>query len=305
MPMDFIDQAKLGNNQWWRYFLSILLVVLGGLFMNIVLGFAIGIWIALDNNPNTGIDSSTSMILGLDPFVHYILLAMTVIGGMLGLLAAVRFIHKRRILSLVTPSQQINWKRVGLGFGLFLGLISVSSAVEYLFAAGEFGLTQNPGRMLALAPVVLILTPLETTSQELLFRGYLLQAMGLFTRRISLLSTMSALIFTAVHLRNPEMALAPLTMTAYYFFVGFFLALVTLRTNSLELAIGIHAAVNLFAALVVNYSESVLRTESLFFVTKWDPAFALGSFIFLAGVFWVILRLHDKGAWTTDPDVEP
>ena len=77
-----------------------------------------------------------------------------------------------------------------------------------------------------------------------------------------------------------------------------------MKTNSLELAIGIHAAVNLFAALVVNYSGSVLKTESLFFVSKWEPVFALCSFIVLAAVFWFIVSPNSKNDSTTDSDVE-
>jgi membrane protease YdiL (CAAX protease family) len=91
-----------------------------------------------------------------------------------------------------------------------------------------------------------------TSAEELLFRGYLLQALGLRTRRTWLLVGISALVFGAMHMANTEVGAGPALIFTYYVGFGAFLALITLRDNRLELAIGAHAANNLFVALVVN-----------------------------------------------------
>ena len=91
-----------------------------------------------------------------------------------------------------------------------------------------------------------------TSAEELLFRGHLLQALGLRTRRTWLLVGISALVFGAMHMANTEVGAGPALIFTYYVGFGAFLALITLRDNRLELAIGAHAANNLFVALVVN-----------------------------------------------------
>jgi hypothetical protein len=50
--------------------------------------------------------------------------------------------------------------------------------------------------------------------------------------------------------------------------------------------IGIHAAINLFAALIANYANSALETESIFFCTELEPVFTIVSFGVIGLVFY-------------------
>lgn len=64
-------------------------------------------------------------------------------------------------------------------------------------------------------------------------------------------------------------------MAIYYFFFGLILALITMRTNSLEVAFGAHMANNMFAAIIVNYEGSPLQTSPFFELVKINPGFEL------------------------------
>ncbi len=76
---------------------------------------------------------------------------------------------------------------------------------------------------------------------------------------------------------------------ASYFGIGVLLALVTLADDGLELALGAHAANNLYSALVANYTVSALPTESIFVVKEIDAVYADLSLLAIAVVFWLLV----------------
>ena len=117
----------------------------------------------------------------------------------------------------------------------------------------------NADRFFLFAAVALVVTPIQTTTEELVFRGYLMQGLSLLARRPAVIAVLSALVFTLPHLMNPEVEHGALLLAASYFTIGLLLAVVTLRDGRLELAIGVHAANNLLLALVANYEGSVLK----------------------------------------------
>jgi membrane protease YdiL (CAAX protease family) len=97
-------------------------------------------------------------------------------------------------------------------------------------------------------------------------------------------------LFAIGHLGNPDVQLAWLGI-AYFFCVGAFITLVTLRDNRLELGIGIHAANNLFVQLVISFPASSLPAEGIWTSTISNPVYVLASFLVAAGAFyWLILR---------------
>jgi hypothetical protein len=63
---------------------------------------------------------------------------------------------------------------------------------------------------------------------------------------------------------NPEALGQPVLAFLTYALLGFVLGWVTIRDRSLEIAIGAHAAHNLFLALVAGYEGGALPAEALF-----------------------------------------
>jgi uncharacterized protein len=139
--------------------------------------------------------------------------------------------------------------------------------------------------------VALVLTPLQTTTEELVFRGYVMQGLGLIVKAPAGVAVLSAIIFALPHLLNPEVQQhGPVLLGASYFVIGLLLAAVTLRDGRLELAIGVHAANNLLLVLVANYDGSVLESESIFTARELDPPYSLitlsiGALLFYGWVF--------------------
>jgi len=97
----------------------------------------------------------------------------------------------------------------------------------------------------------------------------------------------------ALHLSNPEAldgaasGTLPIVMSGYFFF-GFAMCLVVWIDDGLETAIGIHAGNNCFAAIIMNYENSVLPTPSIF-LTGTDPVKDSVSTIVVLGVLVAII----------------
>ena len=178
------------------------------------------------------------------------------------------------MLSLITPYARFDWRRACTGAAVWAAFAALCSVVEALLYPGRYRLTFNPQVFFAYAALALLLTPLQTATEELIFRGYLMQGLGRLLQRPWPLIVISAALFTLPHAANPEVALAPLLVLPQYFIIGALLAAVTLKDGRLELAIGIHAANNLFTGLVANIEPSVISTVAIF-TSEFDPAYAL------------------------------
>lgn len=286
---EFIDLAREGKNQWWRWLLGIGAIVISWMGFGFALGAFLAIWVLLDGNPHTYLDAASGSIEGMDPIIVYSLFNLdhVILVGVLFLV--VRYVHRRRFLGLITPHTHVNWSRVAWSFALWFGLSVATTFVDYLLNPSTYSLTLKPLRFLIFLPIALILTPIQTSGEELLFRGYLMQGLGLHTRNTWVLSIIIGLLFMAPHLFNPEVAKGMVPMAVYYFGTGCFLAWVTLKSNSLEYALGIHAATCLSSALVANYEHSVMPTESIFYCSVLNPWNNLVYFGVMIVIFTLVM----------------
>ena len=121
---------------------------------------------------------------------------------------------------------------------LLFCLAALIAAVESLLYPGRYVLTFQPVAWLIFAVFALILIPIQTSAEEVFFRGYLLQWMGLRLKNKWLLSLLNGLLFFLPHAANPEMAANSLLVGLGYFAIGFFFALITLEDHGMELALG-------------------------------------------------------------------
>ncbi|MBI5300700.1 MAG: CPBP family intramembrane metalloprotease [Chloroflexi bacterium] len=285
--MEYITLAREGKNEWWRYVLSLFAILVVWLGSSFVLGIGLVLFVMLDSDPNTQLDMLTGRIVGVDPAWLFVILMLSAAALCAGVLIAVRVIHSRPVRSLITPRAGVDWKRFAVGFGFFFLLSALASIAEAVLFPGRYEFAFKPVEFFKFLPLVLILIPIQTIGEELMFRGYLLQGLGLWFRRPFIAAIISSLIFMALHLFNPEVSVDPLLLPAYYFLVGILFSLITLQDRRLELAMGAHTAVNVFTALVANYTVSALNTPSLFMVKTLDAPFGLASFIAMAIVFYV------------------
>ncbi len=268
----YLDLARQGRNEWWRYALGAITIA----FFWMILGYVpLLLLLVVDVD---------------DRVVEYLAVNFSIVMMLAGLALTVKVIHRRPLASLITPDARVDWRRIGQAALAWCVIAAAISLIEHVLYPDRYYLSFDPGQFLVFLALVLVLTPIQTTTEELVFRGYAMQGLGLLTRRPALVAIASSLVFTAPHLLNPEVQEhGVLIMAANYFAIGMLLATITLRDGRLELAIGLHAVNNVFLALVANYEGSALTTESIFTARELDPVYSLVTIVIGAVAFhrWI------------------
>lgn len=217
-----------------------------------------------------------------------------------GLFLSIRFLMRTTLKAIITDKKKIDWPVMFKSGGAYLGVAALFTLAHAIVQPGQFQLySGDMNQLLKMVPLVLIITPLQTTSEELLMRaipsrlfkkGKLVRT----TKSIILVSLFTALLFTLPHLANQEMrhASQKSAVILYYALFGFGATFISLKTKGFEPSIGIHAANNLYIALICNYTNSSLPSRPLILSTGpvgtfWD---VLQLVLGLSAVGWVLLR---------------
>lgn len=180
------------------------------------------------------------------------------------LLIYVKTAHKQSIRSLTTARPKVSWGRILFSFALW-GLISGGSIVAAYYAAPEdYVLNFQLKPFLILAAVALVLVPMQTSFEEYLFRGYLMQGLGIATKSKLFALLFTSVVFGLMHAANPEVSKMGALVLVFYIGTGLFLGITTLMDDGMELSLGFHAANNLVACLLITSDWSALQTPSVF-----------------------------------------
>ena len=258
----YLDLVHRGKNDAWRYAAGAFTILL--------------FWLGAGRL----LYGSFGETLASRPLLEFVAANFSILMLLAGLVAAVRWIHGRSLRSLVTPEPSLDWARIGRAAAVWAVLAALTAALEHVVFPDRYYLSFDAGRFVPFAAAAIVLTPVQCAAEELLFRGYVVQALGLITRRPLSIAVGSSAIFMVPHLLNPEVhQYGALVMALDYFAIGMVLALVVLRDGRLELAIGLHAANNVFLALVANYEGSAIATGAVFTARELDPWYSLMALI--------------------------
>lgn len=296
MQNSYLKLANKGQNSLAKCIIAVLIILFMWQGVGTVLYIIPVVYTIVDNNPNTNLDMKTGRLIGVDPLVDYIVINLMLVCFLIGIYMAMEIVHKRSMKTLITPYEKINWKKFFIGFAIYGILVILGSLADYMAAPETYRFSFDASKFFIALPIILVLTPLQTTAEELFFRGYILQSFGRKTKNIITLSLISGFIFMVPHLMNPEVyksasmgIFETVSGIIYYFLVGFVFSIVTIKTNSLEVAIGAHTVNNLIGALVVGFSDSTFQTNTLFYTTRFEPVFNLVVMIITSALFYFIV----------------
>ena len=288
----FIEKAKNIKNNWWRYFLVGPLIIFT--FWQIIGAIPLGVGFALNADfENLEMDGSNDMMAIFSVFpsknIGLALFLLTFAFGCLGLYLTIKFIHNQSIKSLTTSRDKIDYSRIFYSFFLVVGITVLFMPIDLFLSPDEYELTFNLNQFFILVIICLSLLPLDTSFEEYLIRGYLLQGIGITTKSRFLAFTIPSILFGLLHFANPEIDKLGNAFIFAYIFMGFFLGLITMMDEGLELALGWHYANNLMAALFITADWSVLQTDSIY---KYIGEPDITSQILPALVIFPILIYH-------------
>jgi hypothetical protein len=276
----YVEAARWGKYRGWRYVLGLVVI----LFAWLVVGTGAGVLvaIALSGQPDYSV---------LGPFGKFLFVMAGFAFFLVGVLIAVTLIHRRHPRTLVTAREKISWRRVGQGFvAWFVPVCLIGVLGQYLFYPDTFSFNSDLAAFARFVPIALVFTAIQTTTEELFYRGYIVQGASMISTNRVFLALTSAVVFTLPHLLNPEVSAGGwLTVFSNYFLVpGLLWTVVSLIDGTTELAIGVHFANNIVGFLLFNIAGSAVTTPALFTVSEFHATYVALSVLVAIPVFLAI-----------------
>ncbi len=251
----YIEQAYKGDNAPWKVILTTLACF--GIF---IFNFLFLIFSDIDTEKAMGamerMFPNKNMLLAFNLIFFVPLLLM--------LFLLVWALHQRSILTLTTARNKIDWKRIIFSFLLVSIVGIIVFGISYYTAPENYVLQFDASKFIILVVVGLILFPFQIGLEEWLFRGYLMQQIGVAVRNRWTPLVITSILFGLMHSSNPEVAeLGPITMV-FYIGTGLLLGIMTLMDDGLELALGFHFGNNFLAATLVTFDYAALQTDAIY-----------------------------------------
>jgi CAAX protease family protein len=293
--MNYIQQAYKGHRELWMFILTTVLVA--GIF---ILNFIMYLF----SDPSD-LDAAYKLMKKLPPNLSLIinLAPFAILLGLLFLM--VKYVHHRSILSLTTARSKVDYKRVLFSFLMICTFTLVTFFIGYSIDSSELVFQFNAGKFAILFLVSIILFPFQIGLEEYLFRGYLMQHIGIIVKNKWFPLIITSILFGIAHSANPEVAEIGFgKMMIFYVGTGLLLGIMTLMDDGLELALGFHLGNNLLASLLVTADWTALQTDAIFKSTA-EPSLSLVSEILIPVlvVYPIMLFiLSKKYGWTNWTD---
>lgn len=258
----FLEQGIKPENKFWKYLLGSVFIITASFIGQVPFSVAV-LYKSYINNE--GFPSDNEIIMKVfEPNLTLFLVLLSFVFALAGMFFVVKYMHNQTVLSVTTSRKQIDWKRVFFSFALWAGFSILSFFVLYFNAPENFVINFKLIPFLILCVVGIIFIPIQTSTEEYVFRGYLMQGFANLAHNRWFPLVMTSLIFGSMHWFNPEVTKMGNIIMMYYIGTGFFLGVITLMDEGMELALGFHAANNLTGALLVTSDWSVFQTHSIF-----------------------------------------
>ena len=257
----YIENVLKVKNDWWRYFIGCCVVFIATQIGSIP--FIIAIFSKVGVEGSSQIDQFTMMTVLGDSNLTLFYFLIPFLFGLLGLFIVVKFIHKQTFLSLTTSRKKIDFSKIVTSFLLACSIVLLSTITSYLISPEDYLFNFELKPFLILAMISILLIPIQTSFEEYIFRGYLMQGIGAIVKNKWIPLLITSLLFGFLHYWNPEIDKLGNLSIIYYVLTGLFLGVITLMDKGMELAIGFHAGNNVFLSLLVTADWTVFQTNSI------------------------------------------
>lgn len=296
----YIKQVFKVENDWWLYLIGVIIVGISTVIGSIPHTIALFSVAFSENADMSSIQEDPYALMSLiDSNLNLFLMLLSFAIGLLALLFVVKFIHKQTINSLTTSRKKIDWSRFWFSFILWGFVTVIFIVIEFLSSPENYVLNFDLIPFLVLFSIAVIMVPLQTSFEEYLFRGYLMQGLGVLSKNRWVPLFITSIAFGLLHIANPEIEKIGYILLIHYIGTGFLLGIMTLMDEGLELALGFHAANNLIASLLLTADWTAFQTNSILKDVS-DPSMGNLEIIFPVFVIYPIILfvLSKKYNWT-------
>lgn len=280
----FLEKVYNGKNQWYLYIFSLLVIFTATQIGSLpLLGYMV--WQDPEILKTGNISAATSTNAGL---------ALTLLSFVVGFFAiffCVQFVHRKKSTDIVTARKRVDWGRVFFGAAIW-GILSLTTlAVPFLFGdTSDIVFRFDPLNFFILVVISLLLFPFQTSFEELLFRGYLMQWTALLFRYRWAAVVVTGVLFGLLHGANPEVEEFGVWIALpQYILMGLILGFVAVKDDGMELSLGLHVSNNILAAIMFTSDSSTLQTHALFKDLHPTASWLDTGMMLVAGIIFIWL----------------
>jgi membrane protease YdiL (CAAX protease family) len=257
----FIQNALKVKNNIWRYALGIFIIFIFTQIGSIPFIIAIFNKVGLEGAAN--LDPSKMMTILENSNLTFFYTLFTFFVGFIGFLIVIKYLHNQSVLSITTSRKTIDYKRILTSFTAISVILVLNILFSFFTSSEEYILQFNLNDFLILLLIAVIFIPVQTSLEEYVFRGYLMQGLGVMFNNKWLPLILTSFSFGFLHFYNPEIMKLGSILLVHYVATGLFLGILTLMDDGMELALGFHAGNNLLIALIVTADWTVFQTTSI------------------------------------------
>lgn len=305
--MKHLESSFIGQNEWWKYLLLILAAFVGGQFFGAIPFFVVVAVVGISNGGAASTESLQSLnfaAMGINPTLGLALLIMPFIVSLVLFIVMFKGFHQRSFTTVINGTNTIRWRRVIVGAGVWVVIMAFTLVVDYYLNIKNYEMRLNWRALIPLALVSLLLIPFQAFCEEVAFRGYLAQWVGRITKSRLMVLIIPTVLFALMHGTNPEIEKFGFwVMMPQYFIMGLVYAIISIFDDGIELAMGAHAANNVFISIFVTADGLVFQTDALLKVHEMDPAKDLVTIVLCSIVFcgalafkyrWQLKSLYER-----------
>ena len=199
----FIEQGIKPENKFWKYIVGSLVVILISSFGQIPLMIGIFAKSFSDGKGMPQLDEK-SLMTYLEPNWILFLIMLSFVFAMFGIYIVVKNIHKQTMLSVTTSRAKVDWSRILFSFTIWSLFTIISTAILYYTSPESFVMNFKLIPFLILVIIGTLMIPIQTSCEEYVFRGYLMQGFGNLARNKWFPLVMTSSIFGLMHIANPK-----------------------------------------------------------------------------------------------------
>ena len=291
--MNYIQQAYKGKNQWYHWVVTIVLVGIGWQFLGVLPLTITAVLHASNTTDFMEGAKNNFMTLGINNNLFLFLMIVMFLFGLFFLLIGIKYIHKRTITSLITSRKSVDWKRFWFGFFTWGCLAIVTIVIGIFLSPEDYVWNFKPISFFTLLAISFFFLPFQTSFEELLFRGYFMQGLGILAKNRWVPLLITSVCFGLLHAANPEVEKLGYISMVFYIGTGLFYGIITLMDEGTELALGLHAVNNFTAAFFITTDWSVFQTDALYIDTS-EPSAGWEMFFPVLVLYPLMLVLFSK-----------
>ena len=287
----FIEQGVKSGNRFWKYILGSLIIIFASFMGQIVFLMALLYDSFVNGKPYP--TNNEAVMQYFEPNLTLFLIMVSFVFTMVGVVLVVRYLHQQTLLSVTTSRKKVDWNRILFSFLIWAAFTIISTLLSYFYNPIDFVFNFKPVPFAILAGIGIFLIPIQTSSEEYVFRGYLMQGFANLAKNKWFPLLMTSVIFGGMHIFNPEVSKIGYIILVYYIGTGLFLGVITLMDEGIELALGFHAANNLVGALLVTSDWSAFQTHSIFKDIS-DPSAGIDIILPVVIIYPLLLFIFSK-----------